>query len=153
FTTLSLCAGSFVDEALKERHTDLLFTVRIEGRTGLVYVLYEHQSRVDALMAFRILRYLVRVWEAWLKEHEEAKRLPAIVPVVLHHSETGWTGATAFEQLLDLEAEALAELGVYVPRFAFLLDDISHESDEALRARSMTALGRLVLYCLRNART
>jgi type VI protein secretion system component VasF len=32
------------------------------------------------------------------------------------------------------------------------LDDISKERDEALRARAMTALGRLVLFCLRHAR-
>jgi hypothetical protein len=33
-----------------------------------------------------------------------------------------------------------------------VLDDISAETDEALKARAMTALGRLVLWCLRHAR-
>jgi len=40
----------------------------------------------------------------------------------------------------------------YIPRFRFVLEDISHQTDEALRARAMTALARLSLWCLRHAR-
>ena len=40
-----------------------------------------------------------------------------------------------------------------MPRFRFLLDDLGLESDETLRQRAMSALGRLSLWCLRNART
>jgi hypothetical protein len=72
--------------------------------------------------------------------------------VVLHHSETGWTAATAFEDLLEIDEETLRTLGDHVPRFRFVLDDISHETDEGLHARAMTALSRLVLWCLRRAR-
>jgi hypothetical protein len=153
FSTLTLCPGSFLDEALKERSTDLLFSVAIAGREAFVYLLFEHQSTVEPRMAFRLLRYMVRIWESWLVDHPEALRIPAIVPIVLHHSETGWTAETAFEALLDVDPEMLAEILEHVPRFRFLLDDVSAESDEALRARAMTALGRLVLWCLRNART
>ena len=153
FTTLALRSGSFVDEALKERHTDLLFTAVLDGRPALLYVLFEHQSAPEALMAFRLLRYMVRIWEDYLGEHAEAKQLPPIVPLVLHHSETGWTKPTALEELFDVDAETLAALGEHVPRLRFVLDDISAETDEALRSRAMTALGRLVLWCLRNARS
>jgi hypothetical protein len=51
-----------------------------------------------------------------------------------------------------VDAETLAAAAPYVPRFRFLLEDISHETDEALRARAMTALARLALWCLRHAR-
>ena len=40
----------------------------------------------------------------------------------------------------------------HLPSFRFILDDISKERDEALRARAMTALGRLALFCLRHVR-
>ncbi len=72
--------------------------------------------------------------------------------MVLHHSEAGWHGSVAFEALLDLDPEALAAMAEHIPRFRFVLDDISAESDEALQARAMTALGRLVLWCFRHAR-
>jgi hypothetical protein len=72
---------------------------------------------------------------------------------LVHHSATGWTGEVAFEALLDVEPELLAEIAPYIPHFRFLLDDISPVSNEALKARAMTALGRLVLFCLKNSRT
>jgi predicted transposase/invertase (TIGR01784 family) len=152
FDSLAPCAGSYVDEALKERHSDLLFSVPLEGRPALVYLLFEHQSTVDALMSFRLLRYEVRIWERWLRDNPGARKLPVILPVVLHHSVDGWTGTVAFEDLLDVDQATLADVAPYVPHFQFLLEDISHETDEALRARAITALARLSLWCLRHAR-
>lgn len=152
FSTLALRPGSFVDEALKERHSDLLYSVEITGRSALVYVLFEHKSQPEDLVPFVLLRYMTRIWESWLGDNAGAKTLPAIVPVVLHHGEGGWTKATAFEELLDLDAGTLAALGEHAVRFRFALDDLSFEEDEALKARSMSAFGRLVLFCLRHAR-
>jgi hypothetical protein len=74
--------ASFVDERLSERHADLLFTIVCEGRQAYVYVLLEHQSTSDPLMAFHLLRYLVRIWEAFLVERPKSKRPRAIVPMV-----------------------------------------------------------------------
>src|SRR5262245_36609486 len=85
FDTLTLCRGSFVDESLKERHSDLLFSVKIADSTAYIYLLYEHQSRVEVLMAFRLLRYLVRIWEAFVENHPHSKVLPGILAVVVHH--------------------------------------------------------------------
>lgn len=152
FTALTLRPGSFVDDALKERHSDVLYSAPVAGRDALIYVLLEHQSTDDPLMPFRLLRYLVRIWETWLVEHPDGTHLPVIVPVVLHHSDRGWTKVIALEELLDVDAETLAALGEHVPRFRFVLDDISFETDEALKERTMSALGRLVLFCLRHAR-
>jgi hypothetical protein len=104
-------------------------------------------------MALRMLRYELKIWDAWLKENPHAKRIPAILPVVLHHSPQGWTAAVAFEALLDVDDELLAVTAPYVPRFQLILDDISAASDDELRGRAVTALGRLVLLCLRYSRT
>jgi predicted transposase/invertase (TIGR01784 family) len=152
FDSLAPCAGSYVDEALRERHSDLLFSVPIDGRPALLYILFEHQSTIDALMSFRLLRYEVRIWERWLRDNPGASKLPVILPVVLHHSVDGWTGSTTFADLLDVDAATLADVAPYVPNFQFLLEDISHETDEELRARAITALARLSLWCLRHAR-
>jgi hypothetical protein len=153
FAALTLCPGSFVDETLSWQHTDLLFSAPLAGRAAFLYLLFEHKSAPDALTAFQLLRYVVRIWEDFLKTHPKAKRLPAIIPVVLHHGEGGWTCARSFQELLDVDKEVLDDLGDLVPRFRFLLDDLGLESDEALRQRAMSALGRLSLWCLRNART
>jgi hypothetical protein len=51
-----------------EKRTGSFFTIRCNGHAAFLYVLFEHQSTNDPLMAFRLLRYLVRIWEAVLVE-------------------------------------------------------------------------------------
>lgn len=152
FPTLSVLAGSVVDRGLRSRHTDLLFSVRVAGGEGLIYVLFEHQSTVEALLALRLLGYMVRIWERHRRAHPQARRLPPIVPVVLHHSRRGWSASRTFEGLLDVDEETLKALGEHAVRLRFVLDDISKATDGTLRGRAMTALGRLVLWCLRHGR-
>jgi predicted transposase/invertase (TIGR01784 family) len=92
WASLARCAGSFIDPVLSERHTDLLFSVAWrDGREALIYLLFEHQSTSDDRMAFRLLRYLVRIWERWLADHPRAELLPAVVPVVLYHGAEAWS--------------------------------------------------------------
>jgi predicted transposase/invertase (TIGR01784 family) len=145
--------ASFVDERLSGREADLLFTIRCEGQPAFLYVLFEHQSTNDPLMAFRLLRYLVRIWEAVLVEEPGRQRLPAIIPVVVHHSSSGWTAATDLRELIDLDAETLALLGAYVPEFRFVLDDLSRADDAALRGRSLTAVAAAGLMLLSRGRS
>jgi predicted transposase/invertase (TIGR01784 family) len=60
--------ASFIDESLKWRHSDLLFTAPLDGRDAFVYVQVEHQSSDDPLMAYRLLRYVTRIWDRYLRE-------------------------------------------------------------------------------------
>jgi recombination-promoting nuclease RpnA len=48
--------SSFVDETLRERYSDLLFSVTWKGRELLLYCFFEHQRDSDRWMAFRLLR-------------------------------------------------------------------------------------------------
>ena len=145
---LALCPGSFVDELLRSRHTDLLFsTTWRDGSEALLYLLFEHQSSSDADMPLRLLRYQVRIWERWRAEHPERKRLPAIIPVVLYHGAAGWSAPRSFAASLDLSSELLELVGPHVVQFYYLLDDLSDVSDEALRQRVMAALAKLTEVC------
>src|SRR3954469_13445642 len=152
--TLRLESGIAVgDEDLGEQRMDLVYSVRAGQRRVLLYVLAEHQSKVDPWMAFRLLCYLVAIWKGYRGQHPRVRRLPAILPIVVHHSATGWTAPVAFEDVLDADAELLASLGPYVPRFRFLLDDLSTQTDAALRARTrMTAGGRVAILSLKHGR-
>ena len=54
--------GSFIDEALRETSADLLFSVGLRGAgSGLVHVLFEHQSTPNKRMPLRLLRYQARI--------------------------------------------------------------------------------------------
>jgi len=157
---LELIPGSFVDDALAERHTDLLFRAPLRpeassdvatesaGQEALVYLLFEHQSTVDALMAFRLLRYMLRIWERWLADASHARSLPPIIPLVLYQGEREWRAATSFEALVP---DATGDLLRFTPRFDFLLTSLG-----ALPEPSLTAVrdgvSRLALLMLRDGR-
>ncbi len=151
FSTLVLSPGHFVGPELDGHRSDLLFSAKIGDRDALIYVLFEHQSYVDAWLLLRLLEYMVRIWRSYLDEHPRVKRLPVIVPVVLHHSKTGWRAARRFEELVDVDA-AMVDVLDHVPRFGIVLDDISRVDDIELSRRAMTTLGRLVLYLFRRSR-
>jgi hypothetical protein len=152
--TLTVRPGSFVDEALQHTHTDLLYAVRTRDHAqALVYVVFEHQSSPDATMPFRLLRYLVRVWERWLRDHPDAKKLPIVLPVLLHHGDGRWRAAPDFAAMLDAGPELLAVARPYQPDFRFVLDDLAALSVEALAARALHDLGRLVQLALWSSRS
>ncbi len=78
--------------------------------------------------------------------------LPPIIPVIVHHSETGWTAPTHFQGLFDSTTMADADLQRRTPEFEVQLDDISHCSDEELRARAIGPAATLAFLFLRDSR-
>jgi predicted transposase YdaD len=134
-STARLLPGSFVDPDLAERHSDLLYSVEVAETETLIYVLFEHQSSVDRLMALRLLIYMSRAWDRWLRDHPGAERVPAILPLVLYQGPSAWSAATEFAALIDLPPGLFASVSEFLPSFRFLLDDLSQQDDAALRQR------------------
>jgi predicted transposase YdaD len=149
--------GSVVDPQLRETESDLLFTARLHsGHPLLLYVLLEHQSSVDRWMALRMLRYVVRQVERWRQEHPDSPLLPVIIPLVMYHGETGaWTAPRRVEDLFALpEGEEHRERWrALLPRFEYLLDDLTAERADALLARPGPPLARLTWLVLRYSRS
>jgi len=152
FTTLRTLPSHFVDDELDQCESDLLLAVDLTGGELLIYVLVEHQSSVDALMPFRLLRYLSRAWERYLKEHPGVHRVPPIVPVVLHHSASGWTAPTSLGALLDVPADVFTQIEPYVPDFRFLLHDLALEDLDALRVAALPPELKFALFLLQRTR-
>lgn len=150
WSSLAVLPGSFVDGSLRERQSDLLFAARVGDADARFYVLFEHQSEPDPRMAFRLLRYVVRIWERCLEE-APSELLPPVVPIVLSHSGRGWTVPITMEALLDLRG--LEDLLPHVPRFTYLVDDLARASDEVLERRVESLYVRLALTLLRDLRT
>jgi hypothetical protein len=142
-STIETVPGSFIDDELQQTHSDLLYKVRTTaGRTALVYVLFEHQSSPDPTMPFRLLRYVVRVWERWLRDHSPP--LPVVIPVVLHHGDTAWSAPTDLAAMLDATPELLDAARPFLPLFRFALDDLATKTPSELASRALGALPRLV---------
>lgn len=152
WSTLRVEPTSIIDQALAETRSDVLFSVRLDDREVYLYLLLEHQSTADVWMPLRLLGYMLRIWERYLDKHPDAQKLPAVVPMLLSHSDAGWTAPLAFRDLLDLDEAMAAALEPFIPSFEPLHDDLTRIESEELHRRSMSALGRLALFSLKRAR-
>src|SRR5689334_882392 len=104
--TVTSETGAFVDTALADRHSDLLFSARLRtGGAALLYFLLEHQSSSDPSMPLRTLAYQLQIWERFRKERPRAP-LPPIIGVLVSHVAGGWTKARTLEELYDPAALA-----------------------------------------------
>lgn len=146
---LARCSGSFVDEDLRWRHTDLLFTAPLDGREAFVYVLIEHQSKTHPMMAFRMLCYMMRIWDRYLKDNPSAKKLPIVIPIVVHHNKRPWHAPTELYDLLELDDETVKGAGEYLPRFRFLLEDLATMDDVTLLSPPLAPPAQIALVLLK----
>ena len=143
---MELRPGSFVDKLLEERHADLLYEVPFYGDEGraFLYILFEHQSSSDPLMPLRLLRYMLRIWDAVLEREPLRRRLPPVLPVVLYHSPAGWHAPLSVGELLEGPTAALQVLEPHVPQFSLILNDLSVADDDELRQGAMDGVVRLL---------
>ena len=148
WSTLRLEQGSFVDRALRHRHGDLVFSARIRRKTVFFHALVEQQRDVEPLMVFRMGVYMMRLWEQLVRDDPALKELPPIIPIVVHHSEAGWTAATAFQDLVPMDEAVRPVLLPFVPQFELRLIDLGGGRAGDLVEQALTALGQVVLWCL-----
>lgn len=90
-----------------------------------MYLLFEHQSSLDVEMSYRLLRYMVRIWQAHRTEHLGGHALPMILSVVLYHGAAAWTVPRTFDGALGVPDEARADGEPYCVRFAYRVDDLA----------------------------
>jgi predicted transposase/invertase (TIGR01784 family) len=150
WSTLGLEPGSFIDASLIKSHTDLLFSAQLGGRNLLLYVLLEHQSRVDRRMTYRVLRYLTRIWDRHLEQVGEP--LPLIIAIVVSHAPGGWTAPVHLHDLISPAPASILGVEKLVPGFEILVEDLAHLTNEHLQDLALDAFPKLVLWALRDAR-
>ncbi|MFY9345814.1 MAG: Rpn family recombination-promoting nuclease/putative transposase [Planctomycetota bacterium] len=148
WTTLRPVPGSFVDEDLRKRHTDLLFEVDAGGVPTLVYFVSDHKSKDDPLTAWQIHGYVVRALDRWRRDHPEAKSLPPVLAFVLYHGEKPWRSPQDLGELFDigsLPAAAAEFLAPLQPRLRFLLLDLASIDEDRIEAMRLSAATDLTL--------
>jgi hypothetical protein len=134
---------SFVDETLKDRHADLAYETRLKDRLAFLYLLFEHQSSPDPWMAFRLLQYILALWLDFRKQHPEATRLPAVIPMVLYHGKRPWNGPIRFREMVD----APDDLAPFIPDFRYRLLDLGVLPDKlSAFGREVRVRARLYLF-------
>jgi predicted transposase/invertase (TIGR01784 family) len=130
--TLRIETGTFIDSQFRRSESDLLFSAAFgaedTARPGLIYLLFEHQVKEEPLLALRLLRYMLRIWENWRKSNLQATHLPALIPVVLAQNAERWTCSPRFLGLIDLPPNLAAEMRPFIPDFSFQLIELATRS-------------------------
>jgi predicted transposase/invertase (TIGR01784 family) len=125
--------GSFVDSHYRQSESDLLFSVPLEERECLIYLLFEHQRACDPWISLRLLRYQVRIWETWRKTHPNGNLLPVILPVVLAQNDQIWKLPPRFSPLLNIPEPLAPDICRFVPDFTFRLIQLADLEFQAIR--------------------
>jgi predicted transposase/invertase (TIGR01784 family) len=129
FSTLHICKDTFLNKKLAKYFSDILYQVNLNNINIFIYLLIDHKSREEGFMGFQFLKYMVRIWELYLKQNKGAKTLPVIIPMVIYHGPKKWEVDTQFTSFFN----APGYLKEYIPDFNYKLYDISHVPDEEIK--------------------
>ena len=121
--SLRLLPSTFVKANLQDVRSDLLFSIELKGtrKKVLLYLLFEHQSTVDASMPLRLLAYMVEIWRTC----DPSQPLPPVLPFVLHQGPKTWHVSRQFIDMFKLSPSVLQDLSPYLPKFEHGLLDLS----------------------------
>jgi hypothetical protein len=140
FSRLEKVERTFILEDYREREADLVFVIpfleETEGgfREVIVYILIEHQSSPDPTMPFRVLFYMVWVWNSQREEWEAQKvtksrwRFRPILPLVFFTGSERWEGPLDLAAIMDLPAACAR----FVPRYDILFLNLKGTDPERL---------------------
>ena len=145
FRYLKLANRSYVDEKLKDRHSDIVYRTRIRGEMAFLYILFEHRSKPDFWMIFRLLCYMTNLWREFLEQNPGTKQLPVILPAVLYHGKRKWNAPRSLSEIMET-GEGLEG---YIPDFGYDLYNLRDCEDERLLLGDAMALG-VVLYLMKH---
>lgn len=142
FNTLELQPGTFIDTALQNSESDVLYKVKFRGKYewAYLYVLAEHQSSIDDWMPFRLWQYIVAIWNELKKKNKKAK-LPLVIPLVFYNGRTRYNGPRDIRELIDAPAELIEEF-LLKP---FHLIDTQDIVDKDLKSQHVSSLMEFVM--------
>lgn len=143
FTTLQLESASFVDEELRSRISDMLYSCRTSAGRGYIYCVIEHQSSPSRLMAFRLLRYSLAAMQQHLSQGHNT--LPLVVPLLFYHGDRSPYPYSL--NWLESFHDPLLARRIYTTAFPLL--DLTVTPDEEIKTHRRAALLELVLKHIR----
>ena len=126
-------SAHFVDATLLDKESDMLYSVKLNHGNAFVYVLLEHQSCEDKWMKFRLLGYMVRIWEKFRKENPDSESLPVIIPLLLYQGQEAWERSLSMDALFSLSDAAKNLFSKYLPNFESELISLPSISEGAIK--------------------
>ena len=133
--TLQIDKNTFIDEAFKESEADVLYSVQTKLGLVYLYILCEHQSVADYWIMFRLLKYILHIMDAHMKQYPHDD-LPFVYPMIVYTGKDPWNVPLEIFPLFGKSEELARELFL---KPAQLLD-IHRMSDDELRQHQLSGL-------------
>ena len=131
FSTLRIAKDKFVDQKLSDYFSDILYKVKFRNKRAFIYLLIEHKSYLERFTALQLLKYMVNIWELYLKQEEKTETLPVILPIVIYHGASKWKIDTNFISMFAADTPGYVK--EYIPDFQYNFHDISRLPDEKIK--------------------
>lgn len=133
FCSIIACPNTFIDEELKLTQSDVLLKSSIEGKEGYIYILAEHQSKPDPLMPFRLLKYMIKIWDYHQSRSKQKNGLPfpAIFPMVFYAGKNAYNAPKAIWELCGDQTDLMHR----ILNEPFCLVDVNVASENELTSR------------------
>ncbi len=111
FDGMTVLPESFVTMDFAALESDVFLKVPFRWKRGTdgtieVFILIEHQSEPDALMLFRVIRYVMLIYERqateWLKTHRNLRdfEFDPVLPIVFYSGTRTWTRLRPMRELV-----------------------------------------------------
>ncbi len=149
FSQLAQINRSFIPDNLREQESDLVFSVPLHSESEtdelLIYILIEHQSTVDSTMGFRVLFYMIQIWDSQRREWESNNvpksqwRFRSILPILFYTGEQRWNTPLTLNAIMD----SPDMFSRFVPTFDILFLSVK-ETDESDLTKTDHPLGWLL---------
>jgi hypothetical protein len=138
FETLERVDGSYVNDDLRHRESDMVWKVKWRDRVLYIYLLLEFQSTVDPFMPVRSMTYTGLLLQALISQKAltPAGLLPPVFLLVLYNGVGPWDTP---QEIAELFEPVPAGLQAYLPRFRHFLLDESRLPEMAESERNLAA--------------
>ncbi len=132
FSQIQQVNQSFIPDNLRKQESDVIYLIPFQSEElgdVWVYLLIEHQSVPSPVMGFRLLFYMVNIWDAQRRGWEDAKVPESewcfrpIIPIVFYTGSQTWEMPITIEVVTDLPQA----LGRFVPTFDVLFLNVKGE--------------------------
>ena len=123
---LKLYKTNFVTSQFKNREADVIYKIKDKN----IFILIEHQTKVDYSMPYRILEYQFEIMRNNVQHGNLNKKdiiYPAIIPIVLYAGKEKWNTKNSIRQLQDNDLVDLKELSSF-----YLVDVNKYKKEELL---------------------
>lgn len=129
WSQLKLQNVSFLDEHFKRSAADMLYQVTLKnGKHLYLYLLCEHTSEPDPLLAFRLVKYMIRIIEQHTEQYPQAP-FPAVYPMALYTGKKPYTKTLDWYTLFGEQENFMRQ----VFNSSFQLINVSQIEDTELR--------------------